>query len=81
MHNLIIGNESRQQLYAMCTRGRLSNYIYLQPAGDGDLPRQNRAIDIFHFPGFGRRAQPPSAALSLAPPDNRARDSSHLLCA
>ena len=27
--------------------------------------RQNRAIDIFHFPGFGRRAQPPSAALEL----------------
>ena len=43
--------------------------------------RQNRAIDIFHFPGFGRRAQPPSAALSLASPDNRARDSSLLLCA
>jgi hypothetical protein len=26
--------------------------------------RQNRAIDMFHFPGFVRRAQPPSATLS-----------------
>jgi hypothetical protein len=36
MHGLITGNESRQQLYTMCTRGRLSNHIYLQLVGDGD---------------------------------------------
>ncbi len=36
MHGLITGTESRQQLYTMCTRGRLSNHIYLQPVGDGD---------------------------------------------
>jgi ATP-dependent exoDNAse (exonuclease V) alpha subunit len=29
MHGLITGKESRQQLYTMCTRGRLSNHIYL----------------------------------------------------
>ena len=33
---LITGTESRQQLYTMCTRGRLSNHVYLQLVGDGD---------------------------------------------
>jgi hypothetical protein len=36
MHGLITGHESRQQLYTMCTRGRLGNHIYLQLVGDGD---------------------------------------------
>jgi conjugative relaxase-like TrwC/TraI family protein len=36
MHGLITGRESRQQLYTMCTRARLSNHIYLQLVGDGD---------------------------------------------
>jgi hypothetical protein len=36
MHGLITGSESRQQLYTMCTRGRLSNHIYLQLVGNGD---------------------------------------------
>jgi conjugative relaxase-like TrwC/TraI family protein len=36
MHGLITGTESRQQLYTMCTRGRLSNHIYLQLVGNGD---------------------------------------------
>jgi hypothetical protein len=36
MHGLITGNQSRQQLYTMCSRGRLSNHIYLQLVGDGD---------------------------------------------
>jgi conjugative relaxase-like TrwC/TraI family protein len=36
MHGLVTGNESRQQLYTMCTRGRLSNHIYVQLVGDGD---------------------------------------------
>jgi conjugative relaxase-like TrwC/TraI family protein len=36
MHGLITGQESRQQLYAMCTRGCLSNHVYLQLVGDGD---------------------------------------------
>ena len=36
MHGLITGHESRQQVYTMCTRGRLSNHIYLQLVGDGD---------------------------------------------
>jgi hypothetical protein len=36
MHGLITGNQSRQLLYTMCTRGRLSNHMYLQLVGDGD---------------------------------------------
>jgi hypothetical protein len=36
MHGLITGNQSRQLLYTMCTRGRLNNHIYLQLVGDGD---------------------------------------------
>jgi conjugative relaxase-like TrwC/TraI family protein len=36
MHGLITGTESRQQLYTMCTRGRLSNHVYLKLVGDGD---------------------------------------------
>jgi hypothetical protein len=36
MHGLATGTESRQQLYTMLTRGRLSNHVYLQVVGDGD---------------------------------------------
>jgi conjugative relaxase-like TrwC/TraI family protein len=36
MHGLLIGHESRQQLYTMLTRGRTANHLYLQVVGDGD---------------------------------------------
>jgi conjugative relaxase-like TrwC/TraI family protein len=36
MHGLVTGQESRQQLYTMLTRGRASNHVYLQVVGDGD---------------------------------------------
>jgi hypothetical protein len=36
MHGLLTGTESRQLLYTMCSRGRLSNHIYLQLVGNGD---------------------------------------------
>jgi hypothetical protein len=36
MHGLVTGQESRQQLYTMLTRGRTANHLYLQVAGDGD---------------------------------------------
>jgi hypothetical protein len=36
MHGLVTGQESRQQLYAMLTRGRAANHLYLQVVGDGD---------------------------------------------
>jgi hypothetical protein len=36
MYGLATGQESRQQLYTMLTRGRTANHIYLQVIGDGD---------------------------------------------
>ena len=36
MHGLSTGQESRQQLYTMLTRGRQANHLYLQVVGDGD---------------------------------------------
>jgi conjugative relaxase-like TrwC/TraI family protein len=36
MHGLATGQESRQQLYTMLTRGRHANHLYLQVVGDGD---------------------------------------------
>jgi conjugative relaxase-like TrwC/TraI family protein len=35
MHGLATGQESRQQLYTMLTRGRAANHLYLQVVGDG----------------------------------------------
>jgi conjugative relaxase-like TrwC/TraI family protein len=35
-HGLATGQESRQQLYTMLTRGRAANHLYLQVVGDGD---------------------------------------------
>jgi conjugative relaxase-like TrwC/TraI family protein len=36
MHGAVTGEESRQQLYTMLTRGRSANHIYLSVVGDGD---------------------------------------------
>jgi conjugative relaxase-like TrwC/TraI family protein len=36
MHGFASGQESRQQLYTMLTRGRHANHLYLQVVGDGD---------------------------------------------
>jgi hypothetical protein len=36
MHGMVTGQESRQQLYTMLTRGRVANHLYLQVVGDGD---------------------------------------------
>jgi conjugative relaxase-like TrwC/TraI family protein len=36
MHGLLTGQESRQQLYTMLSRGRRANHLYLQVVGDGD---------------------------------------------
>jgi hypothetical protein len=35
-HGLLTGQESRQQLYTMLTRGRQANHLYFQVVGDGD---------------------------------------------
>jgi len=36
VHCLGTGDESRQQLYTMLSRGRVANHLYLQAVGDGD---------------------------------------------
>jgi len=36
MHGVVTGEESRQQLYTMLTRGRSANHVYLSVVGDGD---------------------------------------------
>ena len=36
MHGIATGQESRQHLYTMLTRGRAANHLYLQVVGDGD---------------------------------------------
>jgi conjugative relaxase-like TrwC/TraI family protein len=36
VHGLLTGQESRQQLYTMLSRGRHANHLYLQVVGDGD---------------------------------------------
>jgi conjugative relaxase-like TrwC/TraI family protein len=46
MHGLATGQESRQQLYTMLTRGRAANHLYLQVVGDGDPHSLIRADTI-----------------------------------
>jgi AAA domain len=36
MHGVVAGEESRQQLYTMLTRGRTANHVYVSVVGDGD---------------------------------------------
>jgi hypothetical protein len=46
MHGLVTGQESRQQLYTMLTRGRHANHLYLKVVGDGDPHSLIRADTI-----------------------------------
>ena len=48
MHGLATGDESRQELYTMLTRGRLSNHLYLDVAGDGDAHALVPTSDSVH---------------------------------
>jgi conjugative relaxase-like TrwC/TraI family protein len=36
MHGVVTGQESRQQLYTMLSRGRTANHLYVSVVGDGD---------------------------------------------
>ena len=56
MHGLATGQESRQQLYTMLTRGRAANHLYLQVVGDGDP----------HTPPSDPRPSPPAPRLSCS---------------
>ncbi|MHB1008442.1 MAG: MobF family relaxase [Propionibacteriaceae bacterium] len=48
MHGLATGQESRQELYTMLTRGKHSNHLYLQVVGDGD-PHTLPTTDAVHL--------------------------------
>jgi conjugative relaxase-like TrwC/TraI family protein len=47
MHGVVTGEESRQQLYTMLTRGRTANHLYVSVVGDGD-PHAAIWPDILH---------------------------------
>ncbi len=49
VHGLATGDESRQQLYTMLTRGAAANHLYLQVVGDGD-PHDILRPDNVHPP-------------------------------
>jgi conjugative relaxase-like TrwC/TraI family protein len=48
MHGLATGQESRQELYTVLTRGKHSNHLYLQVVGDGD-PHSLPTTDAVHL--------------------------------
>jgi AAA domain len=47
MHGIVTGEQSRQQLYTMLTRGRSANHVYLSVVGDGD-PHAVIRFDSLH---------------------------------
>jgi conjugative relaxase-like TrwC/TraI family protein len=68
MHGLLTGQESRQQLYTMLTRGRHANHLYLQVVGDGD-PTASSDPTPFHPAPRPRRCSRSSPAMKrLSPP-------------
>lgn len=46
-HGVVTGDEARQQLYTLVTRGRLANHLYLTVATDGD-PHNLIDSDLLH---------------------------------
>jgi ATP-dependent exoDNAse (exonuclease V) alpha subunit len=46
MHGVVTGEESRQQLYTMLTRGRTANHLYVSVVGDGDPHAVLRPDDV-----------------------------------
>ena len=69
MHGLATGQESRQQLYTMLTRGRVANHLYLQVVGDGD-PHT-------HHPARNRRTPHPNRDPAADPRPRRRPHLSH----
>ena len=88
MHGLVTGQESRQQLYTMLTRGRTANHLYLQVVGDGDphtVIRPETVIARAPPPRCSNRSwpattpppqPPPSSANSATPRSGSTRRSS-----
>src|SRR4029453_4358751 len=87
MHGLLTGQESRQQLYTMLTRGRHANPLYLQGVGEGDPPTVSppeptapcRATSPIKRPDSSRQFSAPPTASTSQPnnsPDPRPSQSS-----
>jgi hypothetical protein len=71
MHGLVTGEESRQQLYTMLTRGRIANHLYMQVVGDGDTH--------WYGPGPCVRSPPPTYLLEqILARDDAARSATTL---
>ena len=79
MHGLVTGQESRQQLYTMLTRGRTANHLYLQVVGDGDphtvirpetvdTPHPHRDCSNRSWPATTRPPPPPPNSGNSATP-------------
>ena len=80
MHGLTIGEESREQLYTMLTRGRQANHVYLQVVGDGDPHGLAHTDSVYLLSGVERLERilarddaPLSATTELREQDNPAR--------
>ena len=84
MHGVVTGEESRQQLYTMLTRGRTANHIYVSVVGDGDPhtviqpdrycpPDRDRAARADPGPRrHHRNPPPPCSESSKTPPSGSA---------
>ena len=80
MHGLATGEESREQLYTMLTRGRQANHVYLQVVGDGDPHGLAHTDSVYVLTGVERLERilarddaPLSASTELREQDNPAR--------
>jgi conjugative relaxase-like TrwC/TraI family protein len=80
MHGLTTGEESREQLYTMLTRGRQANHVYLQVVGDGDPHGLAHTDSVYLLTGVERLERilapddaPLSASTELREQGNPAR--------
>ncbi|CAL8977574.1 hypothetical protein PROP_02224 [Propionicimonas sp. T2.31MG-18] len=80
MHGLATGEESREQLYTMLTRGRRANHLYLQVVGDGDSHGLAHTDSVYLLTGVERLERilahgdaPVSASTELREQDSPAR--------
>ncbi len=80
MHGLTTGEESREQLYTMLTRGRQANHVYLQVVGDGDPHGLAHTDSVYLLTGverleriLARDTAPLSASTELREQENPAR--------
>ena len=80
LHGLATGEESREQLYTMLTRGRAANHVYLQVVGDGDPHGLAHTDSVYLLTGVERLERilthddaPVSASTELREQDNPAR--------